>query len=221
MFGKARIRLGLAAIILPLLLIGLSQCSARQEEMPVIDEVRKTYIVVLDPGHGGRDVGAAGINGLPEKEFTLSLAQKVRDLFGKEEQIQVYMTRDDDTFISTQDGFRPNYANNLKADLFVSIHGNSFSSASVSGTESYYHDLSSRQFAAIVHKHVARATGLRDRGLRRKDLFVLRDTHMPAVLLEIGYLTNPHDERLLGDENFQEKVAEAVVRGVKEYLRIP
>src|SRR5690606_9489520 len=96
-------------------------------------------------------------------------------------------------------------------------HGNTFQDSSVSGTETFYYNKSSKSFAKIIHKHLAEATGFRDRGVKREEFFVVKETNMPAVLLEIGYLTNPHEESVMLTDEFQYKVASAIVDGIKEY----
>lgn len=173
--------------------------------------------VVIDPGHGGIDAGATGVSGKYEKDFTLSLSKKVEQLLKKESDIEVLMTRSDDTFISQESRQRPKYANEVKADLFISIHGNTFSDSSVSGTETFYYHKNSQSFAEIMQKHVVEATGFRDRGVMERDLFVVKETEMPAALLEIGYLTNQEDEAKMWMDDFQNRVAASIVAGIKEY----
>ncbi|QKY71238.1 N-acetylmuramoyl-L-alanine amidase [Lentibacillus sp. CBA3610] len=175
------------------------------------------FKVVIDPGHGGEDNGATGASGQYEKSFTLSLAKKVEKLLEQESEMEVFMTRTDDSFISQESRYRPKYANKLNADVFVSIHGNTFSNPSVSGTETFYYHNNSRQFAQILQKHVVKSTGFRDRGIKKKDLFVVRDTEMPAALIEVGYLTNPSDESEMRTDDLQSRVAASIVEGIKEY----
>ncbi|MTW87608.1 N-acetylmuramoyl-L-alanine amidase [Virgibacillus dakarensis] len=173
--------------------------------------------VVIDPGHGGKDKGATGASGKYEKDFTLSLSKKVEELLEQESGIQVFMTRTDDSFISQESRYRPKYANKLDADLFISIHGNTFSDPDVSGTETYYYHKNSRLFAKFLQKHVVEATGFRDRGTTKQDLFVVRDTKMPAALIEVGYLTNPQEESKMLTDDIQSRVANSIVEGIKEY----
>lgn len=175
--------------------------------------------VVIDPGHGGRDVGAIGASGRYEKDFTLSLARRVLELLDQEAHIQAFMTRTDDRFISQRSMYRTEYACTVDADLLISIHGNTYSDPNVSGTETFYYHLRSRRLAKIMQEYVAAATGFRDRGVTRKDLFVVRDAKMPAVLIEVGYLTNPGDESQMWTDAFQSRVAVAIVEGIKEYRR--
>ncbi|MEN2466494.1 N-acetylmuramoyl-L-alanine amidase [Ornithinibacillus sp. JPR2-1] len=176
------------------------------------------YKVVVDPGHGGDDPGAIGASGSFEKDFTLSLSKKLAALLGQESALEVYMTREEDVFISTETRERPNFANDLSADLYVSIHANTYDNPSVSGTETYYYHDDAEVLANTIHKHLLSATGYTDRGVRKENYFVLTDTTMPAVLLEVGYLTNPEQEREMISEEFQQTAAEAIRDGIKEYL---
>lgn len=176
------------------------------------------FTVVIDPGHGGRDVGTIGASGRYEKDFTLSLARRVLERLEHEPGIQAVMTRTDDSFISQQSLYRPAYANALNADVLISLHGNSYSDPSVSGTETLYYHTHSRHLAQLMQQHVTAATGFRNRGIKRKDLFVLREARMPAVLIEVGYMTNPEDESLMWSDVFQRRVAAAIVEAIREYL---
>lgn len=181
---------------------------------------KEVFKVVIDPGHGGKDPGATGASGLYEKDFTLSLAEKVGELLEMESQIKVYMTREDDTFLSAKERFRPKFANKIDADLFISIHGNTYADPSISGTQSFYYHINSKPLAKSIHQNIVNTTGFIDRGVERENYFVLKDTNMPAVLLEIGYLTNPEEEQKMLSGEFQELVAAAIRDGVKGYLEI-
>ncbi|ETT34179.1 N-acetylmuramoyl-L-alanine amidase [Paenibacillus sp. FSL P4-0338] len=178
----------------------------------------KVYKVVVDPGHGGDDPGAVSVSGRMEKDFNLGLSEKIAANVEQDPQLEILLTRTGDAFISSQELFRPQFANNLPADLFISIHGNTYEDASASGTETFYYHEESLAWAETIHKHVIQATGLKDRGVKKGNFFVLRDTVMPSVLLELGYLTNPGDEAKMWTSGFQESVASAVVDGIREYL---
>lgn len=128
------------------------------------------------------------------------------------------MTREDDRFLSSETRERTQFANELQADLFISIHANTFADPTVSGTETFYYDDESKAFANILHRHVAAATEFRDRGVTVENFFVLTDTNMPAALIEVGYITNPLDEQKMLTESFQLAVAKAVADGVTQYL---
>ncbi len=109
---------------------------------------------------------------------------------------------------------------NLKADLFISVHANSSSSSASNGTETYYQRDSSKALANVLHKYLVQATGLTDRCVRYGNFHVIRETKMPAVLLEVGYLSNKNEEAVLFTEALQNRVAASIVSGIKEYLGI-
>ncbi|WP_145325752.1 N-acetylmuramoyl-L-alanine amidase family protein [Paenibacillus xylanexedens] len=183
---------------------------------PVGDSGRK--VVVIDPGHGGSDPGTISITNKPEKEYNLELAHKVQALLLNEPNIELVMTREGDTYPTRPE--RVQLANQLNADVFVSIHGNSVESApQATGTETYYYQRSnSKELANIIHQRLVKAMGLRDRGVKNGNLEVIRDTTMPAVLLEVGFLSNVLDEELMSSEVVQTKAAQAIADGIKEYL---
>ncbi|MFC3746123.1 N-acetylmuramoyl-L-alanine amidase [Paenibacillus sp. GCM10012306] len=190
------------------------------ETEQIVMKPERVYKVVIDPGHGGEDPGATAVNGHFEKEFTLSMSKAIADVLEQDPEIQVDLTRTDDTFISTHELYRPKLANELNADLFISIHGNTFDDSSVSGTESFYYHDESLAFAEVIHRHVAAATGFKDRGVKKASYFVLRETNMPATLLELGYLTNPGNQGQMWSSAFQQSVASAIHEGIREYLKL-
>ncbi|WP_018751331.1 N-acetylmuramoyl-L-alanine amidase family protein [Paenibacillus sanguinis] len=174
-------------------------------------------VVVIDAGHGGTQPGAISLTKKPEKDFTLAVALKVEALLQQESGIDFVLTRDTDVTMSLQD--RVKIANELGADAFVSIHGNSIDPPSnPSGSETYYTRKESLPLANIMHRHLVEATGLTDRKVRNSSLHVTRETLMPAVLLEAGYLSNENDEALMYTEAFQQRLAEGIVAGIKEYF---
>ncbi|MNK06077.1 Sporulation-specific N-acetylmuramoyl-L-alanine amidase [compost metagenome] len=172
-------------------------------------------LVVIDAGHGGSDPGASSITGKHEKTFTLAVVLKIQELLKNEQGIDFVLTRSDDTYPTLSD--RVKIANDLKADIFISVHGNS-AAPTATGSETYYTRPDSIELAGVMHKYLVEATGLPDRKVRQKSLQVTRETKMPAVLLEVGYLSNKNDEPLMYDDAFQERVAEGIVAGIKEYL---
>lgn len=173
-------------------------------------------LVVIDAGHGGqKDPGAISLTGKYEKTFTLAVVLKVQELLKNDPDIDFVLTRSDDTYPTLSD--RVKIANDLNADLFISVHGNS-AVATATGSETYYTRPDSISLANVMHKYLVEATGLPDRKVRQKSLQVTRETKMPAVLLEVGYLSNKNDEALMYDNAFQERVAEGIVAGIKEYL---
>lgn len=173
--------------------------------------------VIIDPGHGGYDAGAIGIGGLKEKDVIFPISLDVAEIL-KEQGIEVIMTRDTDDFISLEG--RTDMANDLDADLFVSIHANaiSLSRPDVSGLETYYYQ-SGRRLAEIIHWSILNGVNIQDRGIRRARFFVLRHSTMPAVLVEVGFVTGTDDASRLKDPAHRRQMAEAIARGVIEYIK--
>ncbi|MBP1999607.1 N-acetylmuramoyl-L-alanine amidase [Paenibacillus shirakamiensis] len=174
-------------------------------------------LVVLDAGHGGSDPGAISVTSRKEKDFNLAVVLKVEQLLKNNSGIDLVLTRSSDTYPSLKD--RVKIAENLKADIFISVHANS-GSAVASGVETYYSRDSSIPLAKIMHKYLVKSSGLTDRKVRYSSLHVTRETTMPAVLLECGYLSNKNDAALLYTNDFQNRVAEGIVMGIKEYLGV-
>ncbi|MDQ0114855.1 N-acetylmuramoyl-L-alanine amidase family protein [Paenibacillus harenae] len=174
------------------------------------------YTILIDAGHGGKDPGAGGASGEEEKDFTLSLARKVYALLEQDPLYNPYMTRTDDTFIELEE--RSGYSNELGADAFLSIHGNTFQDSRVSGTETYYDAASSFPLANSIHRKLAGATGFPDRGVKQEQWKVLEGNESPAILMELGFMTNPEEEAQMLDEAWQDRVAGAIVEGLKEYF---
>lgn len=175
------------------------------------------YKVVIDPGHGGHDSGAVGITGLFEKDFTLATALKVKTLLDQDSSIKAYVTRNDDTFIPLED--RATMANQIPADVYLSIHANKAAS-NIRGTETFYSRENSISFAQIVQNHVLEATGFPDRHVKQADYKVIKDTTMPAALVETGFLSNSDEESALFSESTQNKISSAIVDAIKEFLSV-
>ncbi|WP_375547025.1 N-acetylmuramoyl-L-alanine amidase [Paenibacillus sp.] len=174
-------------------------------------------VVVIDAGHGNQDPGTRGYSKTKEKDFNLAVALKVGQLLENEPNIDFVLTRSDDTFLKLEE--RARIANDLNADVFISIHANSATSTA-SGSETYYQRDASKSLASVLHKYLVKSTGLPDRGIRYGNFHVIRETKMPAVLLEVGYLSNPKDEAALFSESLQNSVAQGIVSGIKEYLGV-
>jgi N-acetylmuramoyl-L-alanine amidase len=174
-------------------------------------------VVMIDPGHGGKDSGAVGIGGLQEKNIILPISQKLARIL-QQNGVQVILTRNSDYFVSLQG--RLDLAERANADVFVSIHTNSagLQRPDVSGLETYYYD-SGLSLARIVHSNILRSVNVRDRGVRRARFYVLRKSSMPSILIEAGYMTGREDIAKLKNPQYQNQMAEAIARGVLQYLK--
>lgn len=176
------------------------------------------HLIVIDAGHGGFDPGAIGSNGLEEKVPNLAIAKQVALLLKKEDQ-SVLLTRDSDKFHSLQN--RVKFANLRGADIFVSIHANSFNNSGTGGVETYYNQSISNQnrfLAEKIHDKLGRNLGLIDRGIKDSNFYVIKYTKMPSALIEVAFLSNPREERLLKNKEFQNKAASLIVDGILDYL---
>lgn len=187
-------------------------------EVQVTPTSKKTgFLIVVDAGHGGKDPGSLGVNGNHEKDYTLAVANKVVALLKQYPEFQVVPTRSTDVFLELSE--RVAIANEQGADLFLSIHANAFPKQTAGGTETFYYNANSKAFAQIVHKHLQGATGFPDRGVKQTGYYVIKNTKMPAVLTETGFLTNPSENAQLMNPAFQDKIAKALVASIREYYQ--
>lgn len=177
----------------------------------------KSGIVVLDPGHGGKDPGAIACNGVHEKVINLSVARQVASLL-RQKGIKVVMTRSSDTFVDLED--RAAIANRHRADLFVSIHADSNQNSQRRGFSVFIArrcSVESRQTARKMLDSLGKS-GLQNQGLRQADYRVLVKTKCPAVLVEMGHLSNWREAGLLSNSGFQSRMASAIAEGVYNSL---
>lgn len=185
---------------------------------PVLPKERYSKIIVLDAGHGGSDPGASG-NGLIEKNLTLSMLNKARALFDSDGTIKCYATRTTDTYPSFND--RTDLGNDV-GDAFISIHINAAANTSAAGTETYSlyandqgNGLTSYGLASEILKNLLSQLGTKDRKVKSENWIVLRQSKIPASLIEIGFITNSGDAAIMGSDAGQQKVAQAIFDSVK------
>ncbi|MEH2193749.1 MAG: N-acetylmuramoyl-L-alanine amidase [Nostoc sp.] len=175
-------------------------------------------VVIIDPGHGGKDSGALGIGGAREKDVILPIGRRLAQIL-QQNGVQVIMTRDSDYFVTLPG--RVQLAERANADVFVSIHANSAGASrpDVNGLEVYYYD-SGLDLARVVRSSILQSIGtLKDRGVRRARFYVLRKSSMPSILVETGYMTGREDMARLRTSAYQNQMAEAIARGVLQYLK--
>jgi N-acetylmuramoyl-L-alanine amidase len=174
-------------------------------------------LVAIDPGHGGRDPGAIGIGGLREKDVVLPISLEVSRIL-QQQGVQVIMTRSDDRFISLAG--RTQIANRARADIFVSIHANaiSMSRPDVNGVETFYYS-SGYRLAQTIQNSILQSIQIRNRGVKQARFYVLRNSSMPAVLVEVGFVTGREDAPRLANPQFRSQMAQAIARGILLYLQ--
>ncbi len=214
--------------------------------------------VVVDPGHGGHDVGAVSRRGIMEKDVNLGVAKELRRYLEKESDLKVVLTRDNDSYLELAD--RAEIANSSEGDLFLSLHCNSWFNDAAHGLETYFlspaqsdwaksveaaenragrttgpagepDDVefivwelvqnrfisSSSQLAETIQADVTRDLGLPNRGVRQAGFRVLVGAYMPAVLIELGFLSHAQEEKRLGDRSYQRELAKAIGDAILTY----
>ncbi|MCK4223558.1 MAG: N-acetylmuramoyl-L-alanine amidase [candidate division Zixibacteria bacterium] len=220
-------------------------------------------VIVIDPGHGGQDSGAVGKRGLVEKEVTLDIALRLKKLLKKEKGVRIILTRETDVLVPLEE--RTQIANRSGADLFISIHTNSFKKRSVRGCETFFlasaktdearavaalenssirfehpgeagHDLNdldfilmdlvqneylkeSLDFATIIQTHLKKKLSIPSRGVGQAGFVVLNKAYMPAVLVEVAFISNKKEEALLKKGSFRQKIAQALCESVKKFKK--
>lgn len=174
---------------------------------------------LLDYGHGGDDPGAIGIDNLKEKDIVKEIGKRVKYHLERHQQT-VIESRSNDETVSLRE--RSNKANNNNVDLCISIHCNAFSDSSAQGVEIFYYQGSTRgqQLANSILKEITKAKlYTKNRGLKTNNLHITRETKMPSVLIELGFITNVTDKNLI--INNKENFAIAIAKGILSYYDMP
>jgi N-acetylmuramoyl-L-alanine amidase len=178
-------------------------------------------LVMIDPGHGGRDPGAIGLGGLQEVDVIMPIARKLVNIL-ESKGVATRMTRDSDYYVGLDE--RVSLSNRYDATIFVSIHANSIDGRpDVNGLETYYYGSEGGKLADVVHRNVintvtAKGFYLGDRNTRSARFLVLRKSRVPAILVETGYLTNEAEVARLRRDDYRAVQAEGIAKGIIEYL---
>ena len=173
--------------------------------------MKKIYIHV---GHGGEDSGAVGSR-FKEKDITLTVAKILRDNL-KSNGFEVDMSRVTDV----KNVNAPEKANNFKADVVISLHCNSYSDESARGVETYVYKFGgeAEKIANIINPKVAGAIKTLNRGVKKENFEIIRETVAPAILIEMGFLTNPDEEKKLSNSQYQTNIAMGITSGLLQYF---
>jgi len=222
--------------------------------------------IVIDPGHGGTDIGAIGPTGALEKDVNLAIAKKLSALLSKKPGLTVILTREDDQFIDLSD--RTALANSMGADIFISIHTNASLRKTASGTETYFMsfdasddearrvaafengvaelgetpvenqgtadnlqlilwDMTQTEFlnessllAEIVQENLRKVVKSDARGVKQAPFVVLIGAAMPAILVEVGFITNPAEEKLITQAATQAKIADSLFKSISNFEKL-
>ncbi|MDP4127574.1 MAG: N-acetylmuramoyl-L-alanine amidase [Bacillota bacterium] len=190
----------------------------------------KNKVIVIDPGHGGADPGAQS-SGIKEKDINLDISLRLRKVLESKD-CNVILTRevDKDFFLP---GFvkgrmakraelnqRINLASTNNADLFVSVHANSFPQRNTYGMETYYHQKSApgKELAELIQKQFAILQTDNKRKAKAGDYYLINQANMPAVIVEVGFISNPRERKLLSSDNYRDKIAIAIATGIEDYV---
>lgn len=174
-------------------------------------------VIVIDAGHGGKDPGAISPNGFYEKTVNLDVALAITELLRKQG-FRVIMTRNSDVFIELEE--RANIGSRNKAALFISIHADSCATSSINGFSTYVSrqaDWQAKKLADSINTQMTK-TGIQSRGKKEADFRVLKLSQCPAVLIEMGYLSNYWEAKQLKDKDMQQKIATAITGGIVNYF---
>ena len=180
-----------------------------------------TTKIFLDAGHGGKDSGAIG-NKLYEKKVVLDIAKRIEIKLKQYKNVEVMQSRSTDVFLELSE--RTDKANRWGAHAFISLHLNSSTIASAKGFESYVHngtvESSTIAFQNVMHQEIFRKIGanVTDRGKKRANFHVLRESHMKAILVENLFVSNSHDSALLKQSSFLDRISQAYVNGLEKYF---
>ncbi|MEK5230766.1 N-acetylmuramoyl-L-alanine amidase [Lysinibacillus sp. FSL K6-0232] len=181
----------------------------------------KDRVIILDPGHGGKDPGAV-VGSVSEKSITLKVGTQVKQML-ENAGAKVYMTRTGDTYPSLQD--RVDFTQANYGEIFVSIHVNAASSTSASGTETYYAISTGDMYqedidlATFVNNQIVNNLNMKNRGVKQQQYYVIRNMAIPSILVELGFLTNSQDRNKMTDDQYVKVFAESIYNGILQYYK--
>jgi len=219
--------------------------------------------IVLDPGHGGEEVGAKGPTGLLEKDVAIDICRILKNILTQNLNVKVILTRNSDIYVPLE--HRAEKANNYKADLFISIHTNASKRRAARGAESYFlsyeavdketkelvdfenqgispefidpdtdeklqmvlwhmaqseYLAESSKLAEFIQLELNELLGVEERGIKQAPFFILMGAEMPAVLVEVAFISNPYEEKMLKSHAFKLRISQALYRGIYEYIQL-
>lgn len=187
-------------------------------EKPSINQPLRGKIILLDPGHGGDNMEdvSGPVLGLREKDVNLSISLRLAKLL-REVGAEVHETRTKDVYVSLSK--RASIANKVRPDFFISIHQNFFANPNISGSEIYYYrgDREGETLGSFILRELSLALGTAPRGTKIADFYLLREIRTSVIQVEVGFITNPEEEKMMALEEFSEKSALAILKGLIRY----
>ena len=203
---------GIALLAAGLLITGLSSASHAARSSRSSGGDSSPITVVIDAGHGGHDRGGIPGQRIAEKDMTLDVALRLRNILSANG-YHVVMTRSSDVFVPL--GGRVAIANSYRNAVFVCIHFNATGRSGASGIETYFYSRESLPLASAIHHYVTGGAPSENRGVRRRGYYVLRKTAIPAVLVECGFLTNPTEAAYAQSAGYRQKLADEIAAGIR------
>jgi N-acetylmuramoyl-L-alanine amidase len=203
---------GIAFLAAGLLITGLSSASHAARRSSSSGGDSSPITVVIDAGHGGHDRGGIPGQRIAEKDMTLDVALRLRNVLSANG-YHVVMTRSSDVFVPL--GGRVAIANSYRNAVFVCIHFNATGRSGASGIETYFYSRDSLPLASAIHYYVTGGAPSANRGVRRRGYYVLRKTSIPAVLVECGFLTNPTEAAYAQSASYRQKLADEIAAGIR------
>lgn len=182
---------------------------------------KKKYVVYIDVGRGGSDVGYKTKNGILEKDVNLQISKLVSSRLSSQGDVSVVVSRNTDISLSNRE--RVEDGNKQNADVFVSIRMTGNEDSTAEGVQTFYRvgaNDASDELATLVQKSVAAYVDLKDRGVKPFTFDILKDNNMPAILLQCGFLSNPKEEKKLTNPEFQKDLAEGISQGILSFLDV-
>ena len=209
----------MGAIIASWKLSELTANVSKEEKKAKKDQV----VIVVDPGHGGEDPGKVGINDVLEKDLNLQIAKKVKKLL-EEAGIKIVMTRTNDKVPDAKKedlNQRVQLINETKPKLALCIHQNSYPDAKIKGAQVFYHTITpeAEDVASIVQEQLRTVDPTNTRQIKENDTyFMLKNTQVPTIIVECGFLTNPDEAAKLTQEDYQDQLAQAICEGIIKWM---
>ena len=179
--------------------------------------MKDKYIIIIDPGHGGEDPGAIGLNNLIESQLVMKLSIIIKELLEEKVNVIPILSRESDIGINLDD--RISFIEKYNADLFISIHANGFKDPNVNGCEIFFNknNISNKKLASLIQKRIIKHV-YRNRGIKFNDKFFIKKILIPSCLIEIGFITGTIDNLWFQDKTNLHIFAEAIVNGIIDFI---
>ena len=232
MFGYfcVKKRIGVTALLLFLVVAAIRVPQAAQYDVMNRRVQKAQYCICIDSGHGGNDPGKIGVAGTKEKEVNLAIALKLKKSLEKQN-IRVIMTRTDDRNLADANGTNEKTSDmknrvakmdSEQTDAVISIHQNSYTDSTAKGAQVFYYSESKegKKLAEVLQKSLIENADPENHRMAKANTsyYILKNTSAPTVIVECGFLSNPEEERLLNTAQYQEKLVDALQKGICEYL---